>query len=232
MPLDVIHRYKPIVDILRCEELCRCSGVVLEVGSGNGGLAQYVADLDIVNCDISFDGVKLAHVRYVGGSADRLPLKDRSCAWVISVDMLEHVAEEKRDDVIRELSRVARNGIILAFPDGVKVSPYEKAFRSVYRLTGRRHVWMEDHSKYAVPEAAHVQKVLGEAVSGCGFVKVVKNVNLLMWFSSMIASLPLLALGRLCRLSLKTYMRLFGWTTRMVTFGDCYRAIVVCKRAK
>lgn len=230
MPLDIIHRYKPIIDLLAHEQCSHHARVILEVGSGNGGVAQYVSDMPIINYDVNFTGQRLRHVRYVRGSANQLPFKDKSCSWVVSVDMLEHIAEEKRHEAIRELLRVSKHGMILAFPDGKKVRPYERAFQALYRLSGSRHVWLEDHLTYATPEATQVVDYITDIVSVKCNVRVIKNVNLVVWFLSMIVSLPLLMLSKLCKISLKTYMCLFGWTTHVVSFGECYRAIVVCEK--
>ena len=74
MLLDIIHRYKPIIDLLAHEQCPHHARVILEVGSGNGG-AQYVSDMPIINYDVNFTGQRLRHVRYVRGSANQLPFR-------------------------------------------------------------------------------------------------------------------------------------------------------------
>lgn len=229
MPLDVIHRYRPVIDVLQDEVRVPPSDIILEVGSGSGGIADYCTHFKNVNCDIQFECNRLGHVRYVRGSSARLPFKDKSCRWLISIDMLEHIEEAERSAVLRECMRVASAGFIIGFPSGERGRRYEKAFARLYELFGIRHVWLQEHFKYDVLEAEDILARIKRICPPQTSIRMMKNVNVGVWFISMIVSIPLLLIGRVCRISLRQYMRMFGWTSRYVNFGVCYRTILICR---
>jgi ubiquinone/menaquinone biosynthesis C-methylase UbiE len=45
-----------------------------------------------------------------------MPFKDGEFDFVFSLDMLEHIPKDKRLDAIREMVRVSKHDIIVAFP--------------------------------------------------------------------------------------------------------------------
>lgn len=97
----------------------RGGGVVLDVGSGGGFLAEAVAadGVEVVGVDRSFPSVSEARrhaasvgsdVAYVGGVGERLPFADGVFDAVLCAEVLEHVDDPGR--VIDECSRVLRAG--------------------------------------------------------------------------------------------------------------------------
>jgi ubiquinone/menaquinone biosynthesis C-methylase UbiE len=100
---------------------------VLEVGCGRGYLARRLAEANTVTaCDIQIcerltgDG---SDVRYVACNVENLPFGDASFDYVVSTHTLEHVQDLPR--AMRELRRVAREGLIVVVP---KQRPYEYTF--------------------------------------------------------------------------------------------------------
>lgn len=100
---------------------------VLEVGCGRGYLARRLAQTNAVTaCDIVIpDRLKAdgSGVRYVACNAQSLPFRDGSFDYVVSTHTLEHVQD--LPGAVRELRRVAREGLIVVVP---KQRPYEYTF--------------------------------------------------------------------------------------------------------
>ena len=95
--------YKEVVGIKDC----------LEVGCGYGYTIKYLRELGVnargveVNRKIIKESPNAEFIKY--GSATKLPFPDKSFDWVISKSVLEHIYNE--EDVIKEFSRVAREGV-------------------------------------------------------------------------------------------------------------------------
>jgi SAM-dependent methyltransferase len=80
---------------------------VLDIGSGQGGLQDAVADY--TGLDISSTAARFYHKPFVVGSATELPFADNSFDAVWTIDVLEHVPRPER--ALAEMRRVLR-------PDG------------------------------------------------------------------------------------------------------------------
>jgi ubiquinone/menaquinone biosynthesis C-methylase UbiE len=100
---------------------------VLEVGCGRGYLARRLAQANTVTaCDIVIperlrrDG---SGVAYVACNVQALPFRDGSFDYVVSTHTLEHVQD--LPGALRELRRVAREGLIIVVP---RQRPYAYTF--------------------------------------------------------------------------------------------------------
>ena len=93
---------------------------VLEVGAGEGHVAQRVRDrypgAQVITFDLPDPELTEAweHGRGVFGSADRLPFPDRAFDLVLAIEMLEHVPWP--DKVLAELRRVAAGPLVASVP--------------------------------------------------------------------------------------------------------------------
>ena len=100
---------------------------VLEVGCGRGYLARRLAHANRVTaCDIAIsDGLKGdgSGVTYVACNIQSLPFSDRAFDYVVSTHTVEHVQDLSK--AMRELRRVAREGLIIVVP---KQRPYKYTF--------------------------------------------------------------------------------------------------------
>lgn len=96
---------------------------ILEVGCGNGRnlfeLQKEFKDIPLYGFDLSEEGINTCKKRITGefmvGSADKLPYADNSMDVVVTVHALEQMRYIIRD-VINELYRVCRYGIVLCEP--------------------------------------------------------------------------------------------------------------------
>lgn len=107
LPFDVFIRHK------FSSRFIKENATVLDVGGSLSKIGKFVKAGELKTVDIQ----KGADIVYQGR---RLPLKDQSFDFVVSLDTLEHVEKKGRQDFIKELLRVARKRVIIAAPLGTK----------------------------------------------------------------------------------------------------------------
>lgn len=153
-------RYVPIADLVEKESPSR----ILEVGSGIRGIRLYLPDVPVVGVDIDFTGLRNAKdpgFYPVKAMVEALPFGDSSFEIVVCSDTLEHVPREEREDVIRELWRVAGKKVFLAFPVEETYSRWEKRLEKFYRFFGKGLPdWMRDHIEKGLPRGNDISGFL------------------------------------------------------------------------
>ena len=125
---DEYDRLVPLLNL-------KAGGHVLEVASGSGGPARYLARLTncrVTGVDVSESGVATAtqlaadagdaeRVTFrVADATARMPFDDASFDGIISIDAMNHMPN--RLDVFREWGRVLRKGARALFTDPVVIS--------------------------------------------------------------------------------------------------------------
>lgn len=111
-------------------ELCR-GKTVLDIASGEGYGSHFLSAVakDVTGVDISADAVAHAaskyrrpNLRYVQGSAERIPLGDAAVEVAVSFETIEH--HTKHDEMVSELKRVLRPGglLIMSTPDKLNLT--------------------------------------------------------------------------------------------------------------
>lgn len=138
---------------------------VLDAGCGELGLAPFLAPAAVVGVDLGESGCDDPNFQFIRGSITQLPLEDRSVAVAASVDTLEHLPEQVRGAAVRELVRVARTAVVLAFPRGEDARRIDDGYRQLLR---RRNMaepdWLEEHLASPYPEVeTAVEMVVSEA---------------------------------------------------------------------
>lgn len=142
--LNWLLRYQPIIRMV--DDLQPKS--ILDVGSGWHGLSWYRAGT-VVQTDLLFEGMRPAghagRPLFVAASAEALPFPSRSFDVVVCSDLMEHLPTHLRSACVRELTRVARNAVIIGFPAGEAAA---KADRFNARFLHRNRdlpVWLREH---------------------------------------------------------------------------------------
>lgn len=232
--LDIILRYKPIVDDIKNNKYKR----ILEVGSDDYGIAPFL-DLGhkITLFGINFRRKSLKKVFYKTGSVLKLPFKDNAFECVVSLDMLEHIPPKLRNKAISELMRVTGKKLYLGFPCDIAAQKRDKTFfRLVSRFKGSPYFkYIEEHIKNGLPSSKSIYRNL-ETYSPKR-IQIVKNLNAKIEIYLVILSnldfVPILILQKLLdKISIdilpfafRFFMFGFGWLSKPFSYGDCYRKI-------
>jgi hypothetical protein len=179
--LDAALRYLPVA-----EHLNRSGAEqVLDVGSGGAGLSLYWGRQTIA-LDVSLPQAPQGSlIRPVLGTARALPFRDRSIEVIVSCDVLEHIPQADRSEVLSEMVRVARRQIILAAPCGRLAHEAEEEVAQVYReKTNEGHPWLQEHLDHGLPGATELEATilsLAEEHGRKADIQVRKHMNLKLW---------------------------------------------------
>jgi glycosyltransferase involved in cell wall biosynthesis/SAM-dependent methyltransferase len=119
----------------------------LDVGGCGGMLGEFLGNVRVVDLRAGADVDTV-------GDARRLPFPDGAFDVVCCSDVLEHVPEGERADVLAELFRVARRLVVIAGPyRSEEVELAEQALREFHRYctNGISHHWLDEHMRYGLP---------------------------------------------------------------------------------
>jgi hypothetical protein len=96
------------------------------------------------------------------GSAVHLPVRDQAFDVSVSLDVLEHIQPDDRLNVLQEMIRVSRMGLILTFPTrDPLVESAEKQVCDLYtQLYRKEHPWLAEHAQYPLPDAEEITQYL------------------------------------------------------------------------
>lgn len=154
---EVAVRYLPVVREIK--SLGKPS--VLEIGSGGLGIAPYLGS-KVTGVDTNFSPPFHPLLEKVVGSALDLPFSDKSFDVVIAVDILEHVAPEKRKKVLEEMRRVARKEIIIAVPTGIQAEEQDKELAKEYQTSNQKeYQFFAEHEMYGLPQEKDLRLLIG-----------------------------------------------------------------------
>jgi SAM-dependent methyltransferase len=156
--LNWLVRYQPAIDNMQASPGPQ---PVLEVGSGAVGLACLYPHT-FIGCDLSFGYPPHPLMQPVVGSATRLPFPDGAFPIVVCLDVLEHIPPSQRPAFLRELLRVARARLILAFPSGDAAQSADRWLASFFRFCRLPEPpWLEEHQQWPLPSAEELEMQLG-----------------------------------------------------------------------
>jgi hypothetical protein len=220
---DVALRYLPIVDIVRERGVERD---ITDVGCGPDGIAPYLR-LPVTGVDTDLAGPVHRLVTPVSASVMDTPFEDASRPCVISVDMLEHVPPDLRQQAVDELVRIAGRLLVIAVPTGPVAEEHDREVAERYRsVRGVDYRYLREHLEYGLPTEQQLREYVDVAMARhrrAGSVQLVPNANLRLrsfivdrWISR--------------RLVDKAAWVLMTWTATWLARqnkGDVYRQIVV-----
>jgi len=216
--LNRLVRYGPV--IRRLDRMERAN--ILEVGSGSLGLCEFY-DQKVVGCDIEFKAPISPRLVPVQSCGLHLPFAAESFDVVVCTDVLEHIYPNDRTLLVEELSRVARQHLIIAFPCGDGARRVDEILYRYYRRRGTTLPdWLMGHRSFSYPDVAEVQEILAVKNWHC---TIEGNENLVVHLSLMILeSLSPFSSG----LSCFSHRANGLWLTMLslLSFGGVYRKII------
>ena len=91
---------------------------ILDVGCGNGAITNYLSDYyDITGLDRSASALSFVKTKKIQASADEIPLSDLTFDLVFSSELLEHLEEEVLRKTVKEISRIAKEYVLISVPN-------------------------------------------------------------------------------------------------------------------
>ncbi len=140
---------------------------LLDVGSGDAGLAAFLRGFSVVGSDMA--PARNGHHRFVQSTATALPFRDQAFPAVSCIDVLEHLAPASRPAAVAECVRVAGRLALFAFPNGTQARRHDENFRAACQARHRPLPgWVSEHLRYAYPEAGQVAEHIRVAAQAMG----------------------------------------------------------------
>ncbi|MBR3602242.1 MAG: glycosyltransferase [Lachnospiraceae bacterium] len=136
---------------------------ILEIGSGcHFNLLDVFPQDEITFLDLNMPEELVDGVHCVKGDASKLEYENNSFDFSIGLDVLEHVPVDSRNDVIKNLVRVSRKGVLISFPIGKqRVEWDERMLEIYYRQMGLEPPeWLGEHLDIELPRVEEVLKML------------------------------------------------------------------------
>lgn len=168
--LDVIRVLKPLL---------KEKSTLLDAGCGVFGLASFIPSIRVTGVDITDSMLHDINFTFVRGSIILLPFSDKSFSIATSVDVLEHLPPEIRQQAIAELIRVAQDAVILAFPCSAQGRQVDENFAVQLNQRNKpQPEWLEEHLHSPYPELDSVLSMIETEA-----VKHNKNLRIKTFYS-------------------------------------------------
>lgn len=224
---DTAFRYYPVIDVIKRYNLGEQK--ILEVGSGSLGIAPYFKK-PLTGLDINFDETSsknLKKIIYDGGS---FPFEDNSFSLVISIDSLEHISSEDRDKHIKEMMRVAKNGIVVVVPTGGAAYEHDKRLADYFsKVKQRSDKYLSEHLLNGLPEKEEIEEMIKRSAEYTGKTGEIK-------ISQPMLNLQFREIFMRCKISNFFILNLFYYAFLIIlpfwsylNFGKCYRTMIFYK---
>mgnify|MGYP001560357266 CR=1 FL=1 len=154
------------------EVLDRKPSAVLEVGIGNGLVANYLRAQGVAVITLDIDPSLKPDVV---GSITKIPLPDRSVDDVLAAEVIEHIPFDEVENALREMARVSRRWVIVTTPDSRRTLlsldlklPFIPALRIFIKVPSlRRHVFNGQHY-WEMGKRGHAYGKVADAVHRAG----------------------------------------------------------------
>ena len=118
LPYDVFERHKKVGSFIEKDQS------VVDIGGELNHLSQFCSPRKIFVANLTSGDIII--------SKNKLPFASDSFDVACSIDVLEHIANNKRRDFIDNLAKIASKRIILSFPIGTeKHISYEKRMQKL-----------------------------------------------------------------------------------------------------
>jgi len=228
---DQYSRYRACADLLTSITPETCS--VIDVGSGGECLlGKFMPHHDVTYIDPLLRLNPEKHANMIPDDFFSYDFKKKKFDFAVSIDTLEHIPAEKRQEFLLKLSSVVSQGLILAFPSadaGDAVATDRKLNESYHEFTGRDYLWLDEHIKYGLPSL----KSTVDNLTSLGFIVSVRQNGHAPWYRDLLMYI-IRALeipsqrSKIFELSALFNKELYKYDA----IPPCYRQIVIALRSR
>ena len=167
LPFDLYQRYQLAADITGCLHPSSLIDVGGYLGDKGGHLASTQDFLDSAmqrdnadNSSIWFtDARHCDHPGYAPAPAWDQPFKDAFFDMVMSLDTLEHLPDDRREDFLSEIDRLARRWILLGAPFASAQVEAAECALAVSVMASQR--FLQEHRELGLPQNLLVENFFG-----------------------------------------------------------------------
>ncbi len=144
LPYDVFERHKKVGSFIEKDQS------VVDIGGELNHLSQFCSPRKIFVANLTSGDIII--------SKNKLPFASDSFDVACSIDVLEHIANNKRRDFIDNLAKIASKRIILSFPIGTeKHISYEKRMQKLLLKKGESIKYLNEHIRYGLPTKQDIE---------------------------------------------------------------------------
>ncbi len=233
--IDGAMRYWHVIQQIR--DLYRPGLDVLEVGSGSGGVTEFLAH-PVTGVDTAFERTAERTTPYltpVEAGATELPFDAASFDVVLCCEMVEHLHHGARAPAFSEMFRVLRPGgrMVVTFPADEAARKLDTWLNGAYRRRhGKDHPWAVEHLEHGVPRTSEIEALVLGVVGQAAEVTIRKHA----WAPAWKLHMALFSVERgypwtrAAGIHTKPTAKLLFRVLRHLNGGECYRTVVVVSK--
>lgn len=139
---------------------------ILEVGSNEQlNLGKFLPNDNITYSDLSIPQNISLNVKFIEADAtDLRNINDNEFDIVISSDVFEHIPKIKREEFLKETSRVAKLVSLHCFPfESEAIISAEASANEYYKsMFGINHIWLQEHIDNGLPDEEMLKDILSK----------------------------------------------------------------------
>ncbi|QWD48421.1 DUF4422 domain-containing protein [Polynucleobacter paneuropaeus] len=144
-------------------ELCNSDFSILEVGSGNFGISEFV-QRKITGLEPIFNGEIGKLVEPITGSILQNNFKENEFDFVICIDVLEHLCHDDRKKALHEMLRIAKKKVLLSFPCGEVAMWGDENYANQLKNYGLPlPSWLQEHIENRLPKIVDIVSIINES---------------------------------------------------------------------